>query len=199
MGKCIVCGCDTADFIHALEVRTLHVRDMDRAKRVQALGSFQDFYVCENCAREREQKERLPFKAASAKLTAFGLVGLAGLLLLAADFLFLNRNFVFLMLSLAAVACGVLGLVQTIQDARERADALSKMPPDQARFEGAWSLLCDYAPKKAGEEDLTYIPVNGKTLQMKNGDLMIMYKLLPDIAVEAWKQIRRDHMGTDSE
>jgi len=39
--------------------------------------------------------------------------------------------------------------------------------------------------------DLTYIPVNGKSLKRKNGDLMILYGLLPEIAVEAWKRMHK--------
>ena len=195
MGKCIVCGKETADYIHTLEVRTLHVRDMDRAKRVQALGSFQDFYVCENCAHTREQLERLPVRAASPKLIGFGLTMLAGVALLTADLAYLGGDRVFFLLALAAIACGILGLIQTLSDARERSRDLGTMTPEQARLEGALSLIRDYAPKKSGEEDLTYIPVTGKTLQMKNGDLMVMYNLLPEIAVEAWKRIRQNRTG----
>ena len=36
---------------------------------------------------------------------------------------------------------------------------------------------------------LTYIPISEKTLRRKNGDLMILYHLLPEIAVEAWNRI----------
>ena len=47
------------------------------------------------------------------------------------------------------------------------------------------------APKKEDVNDLTYIPVNGKSLKRKNGDLMILYGLLPEIAVEAWKRMHK--------
>ena len=193
MGKCLACGCETSDPIRVLEVKTLHVRDLDRAKRVQALGSFQDFYVCDSCAKAREEKERLPLAAASKKLTGFGLVSIAGLVLLAASLLFLHADRVFIMLSLAAIACGVLGIIQSVRDAKERSEELSKMTEKQARFAAAFSVLCDYAPKKSADADLTYIPINGKTLQMKNGDLMVMYKLLPEIAVQAWEKIHREY------
>ena len=47
-------------------------------------------------------------------------------------------------------------------------------------------MFSDALPKKDGDNDLTYIPITEKTLAMKNGDLMIMYDLLPEIAKEAW-------------
>lgn len=51
--------------------------------------------------------------------------------------------------------------------------------------QAALELLLSSAPKKAGDSDLTYIPVNEKTLTMKNGDLMIVHRLLPEIAIRA--------------
>ena len=48
------------------------------------------------------------------------------------------------------------------------------------------------APKKENENDLSYIPVNEKTLARKNGDLMILYHLLPEIAVEAWNKLHKE-------
>ena len=47
----------------------------------------------------------------------------------------------------------------------------------------------DGAPKKNDINDITYIPVNEETLARKNGDLMILYELLPEIAIEAHKRI----------
>ena len=47
----------------------------------------------------------------------------------------------------------------------------------------------DAAPKKHDINDITYIPVDEETLARKNGDLMILYDLLPEIAIEAHKRI----------
>ena len=49
-------------------------------------------------------------------------------------------------------------------------------------------FLCE-APKKENENALSYIPIDEKTRARKNGDLMILYHLLPEIAVEAWKRL----------
>lgn len=155
MGKCLDCGCETASSIHVLEVKTLHVRDIDRAKRVQALGKFQDYYVCDSCAKAREEKERLPLSAASKRLTGFGLVGAAGIVLLICSICFLHADRVFVMLSLAAIVCSILGIIQSIREANERSRELSAMTEKQALFSGAFSVLCDYAPKKSEDADLT--------------------------------------------
>ena len=53
MEKCIACGKDAKITFRALEVQTLHVRDLDREKRVQALGDFHDFAVCRECAKTK--------------------------------------------------------------------------------------------------------------------------------------------------
>ena len=37
------------------------------------------------------------------------------------------------------------------------------------------------------------LPVNKKTRSRKNGDLMILYNLLPEIAVEAWKRLHPEN------
>ena len=60
-----------------------------------------------------------------------------------------------------------------------------------AEEEAAWEAFSNALPKKDEDNDLTYIPINKKTLAMKNGDLMIMYNLLPEIAKKAWSEIRR--------
>ena len=49
--------------------------------------------------------------------------------------------------------------------------------------------MLDAAPKKNDINDISYIPVDEKTLARKNGDLMILYDLLPEIAIEAHKRI----------
>ncbi len=53
----------------------------------------------------------------------------------------------------------------------------------------------DHAPKKYKNNDVTYIPITSRTLSMKNGDLMVMYKLLPEIAVKAYDLIHSEHMS----
>ena len=95
----------------------------------------------------------------------------------------------------AAMLCGILGIGSVVTDARKRRAEYEGYTADRAIREAAWEAVVKNAPKKNGDEDLSYIPVTPETLSMKNGDLMIMYKLLPEIAVEAWKRIHQEHAG----
>ena len=66
---------------------------------------------------------------------------------------------------------------------RQRYRGLSEA---QALENAAWEAAVRCVPHKCGDHDLTYIPDTVDTLAMKNGDLMLCYELLPEIAVQAW-------------
>ncbi|MBR2529131.1 MAG: hypothetical protein IKE58_11760 [Blautia sp.] len=193
METCISCQQNSSCItFHALEVQTLPVRGFTGENRVQALGSFHDFSVCRDCAAKRLEKDLAPFSACRSRSLKFGAVLLAGLGLAMADFTILNTDRVFLMLSLAAIACGLIGAVQSYREAAARAKELSAMKKEKALSHVAWEIAAEKAPKKYKDSDLTYIPVTSATLAMKNGDLMIAYHLLPAIAVEACKRIHQE-------
>lgn len=187
--KCIRCGGQAAYPIRALEVRTLHVRSMGGERRVQALGDEKESAVCEACARAQLALSLDPVKAVKPQLFTFGAVAAAGIAIEAVTFLFLNRHRIGILLGLAALVCGGLGIYEALRKAKEKAASLRTLPDAEAAEEAAWDVYLAEAPKKEGQNDLTYIPVNEKTLARKNGDLMILYRLLPEIAVEAWKKI----------
>ena len=188
--KCIRCGGETAYPIRALEVRTLHVRGLGGERRVQALGEEKAAGVCETCARKQLELSLDPVRAAKPQLVRFGAVFAAGLLIEALAFLFVKESRqVFLLLGIAALICGVLGIYDALRKAKEKRSALAALPEADALKEAAWDVFEAEAPKKRDQEDLTRIPVNEKTLARKNGDLMILYHLLPEIAVEAWNKL----------
>ncbi len=187
--KCIRCGGQAAYPIRALEVRTLHVRSMGGERRVQALGDEKESAVCEACARAQLALSLDPVKAVKPQLFTFGAVAAAGIAIEAVTFLFLNRHRIGILLGLAALVCGGLGIYEALRKAKEKAASLRTLPDAEAAEEAAWDVYLAEAPKKEGQNDLTYIPVNEKTLARKNGDLMILYRLLPEIAVEVWKKI----------
>lgn len=186
MAGCLKCGGDAGYQFHVLEVQTLHVRDFGGEKRVQALGLYQDYAVCESCARAYLEAARTPGKAVKKTCAAFGAVGLLGIVLAAA---FWSSDRVILLLGLAALACGVLGVVSTIRTGKKRSAEYAALPEGEALHRAAWECMVAHAPKKAGENDLTYIPVTEKTLAMKNGDLMIAFDLLPGVAKKAYELI----------
>ncbi|MCR5295150.1 MAG: hypothetical protein K6E30_08300 [Lachnospiraceae bacterium] len=199
--NCVKCG-KSADSgkkytFRVLEVRTLPVRDLDREKKVQALGDFKDYCVCESCAAERLRQDTNVVSAKKKTFMGFGAILAAGILValwaLFGTMPFENGRLVFTLLSLAAVFCGAAGIVSAFSEGSARARELAEMKPDRALYASAWECLKDGAPGKAGDANLTYIPVDAATMNRKNGDLMILYKLLPEIAVEAYERIHKDY------
>ena len=191
--KCVRCGGEAVYPVKALEVRTLHVRSIGGEKRVQALGDEKTGSVCEACAREQLALSLDPIRASRPQLAAFGAVIAAGILIGAAALLFVKESRqVFLLLGIAALVCGTLGVYEALRKAKEKAAALRALPESEALEESAWDVYIAEAPRKEDVNDLTYIPVNEKTLRRKNGDLMVLYKLLPEIAVEAWKRLHTE-------
>ena len=192
--RCIRCG-NTAEYpIRALEVRTLHVRRAGGEQRVQALGDEINSAVCEHCAREQMVLSLDPLRAAGKQIVPFGIVLAAGIIIEAIAFLFIrNSRQVFILLGIAAFICGGLGIFDALKKAKDKASALRTLPEEKALEEAAWDVFITEAPKKEGINDLTYIPENETTLRRKNGDLMILYHLLPDIAMEAWKRLHREN------
>ncbi|MDO4489994.1 MAG: hypothetical protein Q4B85_02820 [Lachnospiraceae bacterium] len=177
---------NTYDF-HVLEVQTLHVRDLSGEKRVQALGRFQNFSVCRTCAEEQLKKNLSVGRTIVKGCVPFSLILLAGILI---SILFRTAAMPIRFLGVAAVVCGIFGIYDTVKNGAAHGRAFRAMSSEEALEEAAWEVLQAQAPKKSEDSDLTYIPVNKKTLSMKNGDLMICYDLLPEIAVKAYDLIR---------
>ena len=191
--KCVRCGGEAAHPIRALEVRTLHVRSVAGEHRVQALGDEKQSAVCESCAQGQLSLSTDPYRAARKQVLPFAAIFAAGILIEAVTFLFVRESRqVFILLGIAALVCGVLGIWDALRKAKEKAAALRALPEAEALEEAVWDVFEAEAPKKEDQNDLTYIPINEKTLGRKNGDLMILYKLLPEIAVEAWKRLHAE-------
>ena len=192
MERCIHCG-ETGELsIRALEVRTLPIRDLTGERRVQALGDLKNAAVCRSCAENELKLEENVLLSARPRLRRFGLVLAAGVLTEVICFLLLGGERVYALLGLAAVACGLIGMISAVREAKERKDELARLSRDEAAEEAAWTLFVQHMPKKEGENDLTYIPITARTLARKNGDLMILYHLLPAIANEAYVRIHGD-------
>ena len=194
--QCICCGKSGDLPVQALEVRTLHVRGISGERRVQALGNEISGTVCRSCAENRLELSRNAAAAARPQVIRFGIVGAAGILVISAALLFLNGQKVFLLLGLAAIICAVLGIYDALKKSKEKSVALLAMSDEEALGDAAWDVFTASSPRKEGSEDLTYIPINEKTLARKNGDLMILYGLLPEIAVQAWNRLHHQEKET---
>ncbi len=186
--QCLGCSSSPAYRFHVISVRTLHVRDIGGEKRVQALGDSADYAVCKSCAQEKLQ-EILSWKKAFTKSLPFALISLAGAGL---AFALRSGERVYVIFGLAAVLAGILGIAGTLGTARRQKAEFQGKNEEEALRLAAWEVLKEKAPKKQGDEDLTYIPVDSYTLGRKNGDLMILYDLLPDIAIQAYGRIREE-------
>lgn len=195
---CVKCGEKGEFHFRALTVRTIHLREMRGERRVQGLGGFVDLSVCSSCARQHLDNVLKPGKALVSRLLPFAAISLLGAAL-AVLFTFGNglpagleqwaEDGVLRLFGLAALLCGALGLFgtfRTFADTRREYAALSE---EDALQQAAWAVASENAPQKSGDEDLTYIPVTARTLKMKNGDLMIAYKLLPEIANQAHERL----------
>lgn len=183
MAKCIHCGQATAYLFRVMEVRTLHIRDITGEKRVQALGHFQNYGVCRACAAARLaeiQKLGVCFFRYCASYSAILAIGLILIIL------FGTSNGALRLMGIAAIGCGILGGFSTVRSFKKTREAYVALGREEALLRAAWDVLMDSTPKKTEDSDLTYIPVDEKTLAMKNGDLMIAYNLLPEIAIKAY-------------
>ena len=187
MGVCIKCG-KTAEGenFRVLEVRTLHVRDVTGEKRVQALGDFREFFVCADCARQRLEEIRKPGKTLWKKLAVFLSILVLGIVL---TILFWKGEGALRLMGLGAIVCGILGVYGTYSAFASRQREFASCSEAEALHKAAWLCLTESAPQKENENDLTYIPVDKQTLARKNGDLMVLYDLLPQIAIEAYARL----------
>ena len=185
--KCIKCGKEHADYhFRVLQVQTFHVRDFGKNSKVQALGDFEEYDVCSACAEEKYEATVQVDKAVKKLCALWGTVMVVGLILAAA---FWKGEGVLRLAGLGALIGGGLILMGQLQTATRAKRELLAMDREKGLYHCAWQCMVDGAPKKNDVNDITYIPVNEETLARKNGDLMILYDLVPQIAVQAHKRI----------
>ena len=185
--KCIKCGREHNDYhFRTLQVQTLHVRDFGKNSRIQALGEFEEYDVCADCAEEKHRSLLDTTTAVRKIVLLYGSLIVVGFVLCV---LFWNGEGVFRLAGLGLIAGSILCLIGGVQNATGKKREMLLLTETDALYRCAWECLIDAAPKKQDVNDITYIPVDEKTLQRKNGDLMILYDLLPEIAVQAHKRI----------
>ena len=192
--NCIKCGNEHNDYhFRVLQVQTLHVRDFGKNSKIQALGDFEDYSVCAACAEEKYNSTVNVDKAVRKLCFLWGIIMAVGLALtvLASR----SGDGVLRLAGLGALIGGGLILLGQIQNTTKAKRELLALDREEALYQCAWQCMVDCAPKKNDVNDITYIPVDEKTLRRKNGDLMILYDLVPAIAVEAHKRIHADAEG----
>ena len=184
---CIKCRRpETAYTFRVLEVQTLHIRDLDGEKRVQALGGFRKFSVCADCARAQLSKARGFWGNLREKGAPYGIVLLLGIAVTA---IWNPAAAQLRLVGWAAVACGGIGAAAAVQKAILQKRRACELPQAEAAEQSAWECVLRAAPKKYGENDLEYIPIDEKTCSAKEADLMLRYDLLPAIAEKAYRML----------
>ena len=100
------------------------------------------------------------------------------------------------MLGAGAILCAIAVIYTNLQKAVQLKKELSSVEKNEALEKAAWLCVLEGVPKKYKDNDLSYIPINEKTLALKNGDLMVLYKLLPQIAIQAYNLMHGEDTGT---
>ena len=184
---CLKCRAEGEYTFDVLEIQTLHVREMGGERKIQSLGLRQTYSICRNCAAEHLKKVMDVRSMALPVILKFGLFFIAGLILTGLTW---NQDLPLRIPGFAAILTGAAGMVEGCRRLMNKANEYKPLSEEERIHLAAWDLLLETAPRKTEEgSDLTYIPIDEKTLKYKNGDLMILYDLLPDIAVRAHKLI----------
>ena len=195
--SCLECKSDSHDAIRfrLLEVHTLHIRDFDGEKIIQALGEFQDYEICTACALEGVRAFLYPAKLILRKCFAFAVLILAGMILTLTltvndSWPLLEGVFAVKALGPLAVIVGVSGVIGKVRGILRVRESVSKMNHDEAVRYSAYRLVIKNAPKKYQDNDITYIPVSRETQSMSASQLAEEYNLLPAISLKAHEMLR---------
>lgn len=189
MKQCLKCKKEATYGFRVLEVQTLHVRDVGGESRVQALGEFQNYSICSTCAESQMEVSMNPRSFVLKNSGKYAAVLVVGIFLLIGLW---NTESPLRILGPAAIICGILGIYAAIQKGAQDRRTYAVLTPEEAMERAAWEILLQEAPKKSEDSDLTYIPIVPRTLAMKNGDLMIGFDLLPEVAVKAFGMIHEN-------
>ena len=188
--SCLECKNASPDVLSfkVLEVHTLHIRDFSGERIIQALGGFQDYEICTACASKEVQTVLLPTKRIITKCLPFFMLVILGMIL---SLTLTFRDVITALkalgpIALAAGVSGIFGKVNEILNGRRK---LITMNPEEALKYSAYQLGIKNAPKKYGDNDLTYIPVNEETLNLSAEELSSKFNLLRSIAAQAYAKL----------
>lgn len=188
MAECKGCG-GKADIVLPLkEILTLHVRGMDGDKRVQALGQDLEAGLCHSCLDGYINKVAEPRLEIRKAALLFGGIVLAGIAMMALPAAALGADLRFP--GAGAALIGVLGFWRRYQALHKRSMAARSAGIDENRETYQLEYLHTLLPRKEGENDLSYVPLNAKTAAMNIGTLAAAYGLLPGIAQQLSLQLR---------
>lgn len=191
--NCMKCGKEHNDYhFRVLHVETLHVRDL-KEKRVQALGDFEEFDLCGDCARAKYEEYMDNRDVLIKTSIPFAIMIVVGIIIAA----LFRGDLPILLFGVGMLVCGATCLYGNLRNRSAKKRELAALTREEGLYRCAWECLVDAAPRKNDVNDITYIPVDAETLARKNGDLMILYDLLPEIAIAAHKRIHGMEIETE--
>lgn len=191
--NCMKCGKEHNDYhFRVLHVETLHVRDL-KEKRVQALGDFEEFDLCGDCARAKYEEYMDNRDVLIKTSIPFAIMIVVGIIIAA----LFRGDLPILLFGVGMLVCGATCLYGNLRNRSAKKRELAALTREEGLYRCAWECLVDAAPRKNDMNDITYIPVDAETLARKNGDLMILYDLLPEIAIAAHKRIHGMEIETE--
>ena len=193
--KCIACGKEADHELRSLMIETMHLRGLDGDKPLQRLGKkVETTGVCSECAEKYLKAAGAGGKRVMKKYLIFGLILLVGALVILAG----HTDRVFLTTGIAAVFCGLAGLVTEFLQARTQKKEFDEMSDEKRYEKAAWQVFLQHASKKSEDEyfDRTYMPVNDETRHMIPGDLMVLYKIEP-VCVKKMMRMIHNPQGID--
>ncbi|MBR1437015.1 MAG: hypothetical protein IJ587_00630 [Synergistaceae bacterium] len=190
---CLECKNASPDALsfRVLEVHTLHIRDFNGERIIQALGEFRDYEICTACASKEARAFLYPAERLLAKCFPFMLVMTAGIILS----LTLTLKEVITALRAVgpiAVFAGASGIFSKAREILSERERIRTLNPDEALRYSAYKLVIKNAPKKYGDNDITYIPVNKEVMSLSVEELSERYNLLRSIARKAFELIKKE-------
>ncbi len=163
------------------EVLTMHVRAISGEHRVQALGEVIQASVCQACLADYIARKTDEKRMKRQLLVRHGLISLTGAgLLLLTQVPAIGRAT--LLPGVFVLGFGLIGYFKALKDGRERLKRLAAMDEAGKQQTLLPAFIRHQLPGKAGENDLSYIPLTDSLAGLDLPALMSRYGLLKDIA-----------------
>lgn len=178
--ECLKCKKETGNVRRLLEVQTLHIRDLNGERMVQALGSFLEAGVCEDCVDAAIREAENPDKRLHCLAARCACLFLGGLLLL-----LIWKELPLRIAGAAAMVCGASVWYGAYQRATEERRLVRGKTKAELRQIYTLKLLQKSLPQKSLDSDLTYMDISADFLQTPPLVIANQYGVLPKIARKA--------------
>lgn len=196
MADCKACGGRADRELNLKEVLTLHVRDLGGEKRVQALGHDVQMALCHGCLDRYIETITKPVAQIKKAVLLFGGIVLAGLLIVLVLPAVIGVDM--RLAGFGAIGLGVFGFVKRYQAIEQRKAEALKAGTQKNRETYLMEYVHTLLPKKEGENDLSYVPMNEATAAMNIGTLAATHALLPEIARQLLEQLHGKQEGEET-